>query len=306
MSKFADLALPLIKLGLRVIPHGLYEPSRRPLGESWHERASTSASQVKSWAQEYSGHLGVGVGIVVGDDTHWALDIDEPSALKCPLPKTCIVRSGGGGLHVYFKHDAYSRRMLKPLGSKYVAGRKRPKAVELFVRNHALIAPGNEHHRTGKLYEWARKVKPIAAPKKFIDALVNLPWVQPVLSTTMPDREPGYWSLLALADFLITNNIDFAQRGDHFWVTCPGNLAGWTDGTSHSNPDGNLSSKSIVFIRNGWPAFNCKSQCCDGSNAPKKTWGDFCRFFDPTRRFSIDRHLVERQRQVAEEFRHGR
>jgi hypothetical protein len=303
MPRFADLALPLIRKGFRVIPHGLVDPTRKPLGDCWPERASSDRQQIELWSREYSSNPGVGVGIVVGDDTHWALDVDEPEWVP-KYPRTAVVASGGGGRHIYFKHDAYSRRVLKPLGNKYVVGLIRDKAVELCVRNHALLAPGNVHQKTGVEYRWMRETRPAVAAKKFVDFVASLPWWEGERRTSASSTiASGLWTDDALVACLTAMGIEYEEAGNgKLNVLCPGNTAdGWFDNkATHSRPTGELDSKSSMWVFNGWPAFKCYR--CEGRNHR-----DLFRHYDPLDSlFNIDRWLDQRLRQVEKEFKRGK
>lgn len=98
------------------------------------------------------------------------------------LPKTAIVRSGGGGLHLYFQHDEYSRQKLGMLGVAYIPNpddrAEDRKLLEIFADTYSLQAPGTVHYKTGRVYSWekGRAIRPRRAPRKFVDFLVGLPW----------------------------------------------------------------------------------------------------------------------------------
>jgi hypothetical protein len=297
LSNFLSAAQSIIKLGFRVVPHGNAEPHRHPLVKDWPNVATRDREQIKVWARDFLFHK-PSVGIVAGDESIWALDVDEVEYLDHKPPKTASVRSGGGGLHLYFKHDRYSRSKLLPLGNVFVRGTKRDKAIELFVKPHALLAPGTVHHKTGKVYEWIREMKPAVAPRKFVDAIAALPWNRSTPTGTK-SKESGYWSPDALADCLTAFEVehDAGRRDGQFRVPCPWNA-------SHGKPSDSLSDKTTVFIRDGWPCFSCFSSACQ---TPKKTWRDFVTFHDPLRRrFSIDSWLSEEAARIRKEFRRER
>jgi hypothetical protein len=295
---FLSASQPIVKLGFRVVPHGNVEPHRHPLVKDWPNVATRDLSQLKVWARDFLFHK-PSVGIVVGDDRHWALDVDEPYPQLGFDRYSTEVKSGGGGRHLYFKHDAYSRKVLSPLGNVWVKGKKRDKAVELFVRPHALLAPGTVHHKTGKVYEWVFKMKPITAPKRFVDRVAALPWTRFTTPSTTPSKQTGYWSVAALLDCLAALEVDHeaGRREEQFRVPCPWN-------NSHGTPSDELSDKTTVFLRDGWPCFSCFSSACQ---TPKKTWRDFIMHHDPLRiTFSIDSWLEERNDRIRKEFRHER
>jgi len=297
LSNFLSAAQSITKLGFRVVPHGNAEPHRHPLVKDWPNVATRDREQIKVWARDFLFHK-PSVGIVAGDGDIWAIDADEPERWLT-VQITASVRSGGGGMHFYFKHNAYSRSKLLPLGNVFVKGKKRDKAVELFVKPHALLAPGTVHHKTGKLYHWDQQIKPRVASREFVDKIVALPWAQRSVTQLATTQQTGYWSPGALADCLEALEVehDAGRRDGQFRVPCPWNA-------SHGKPSDSLSDKTTVFIRDGWPCFSCFSSACQ---TPKKTWRDFVTFHDPLRRrFSIDSWLSEEAARIRKEFRRER
>lgn len=292
-SSFLERAMPFARLGFRVLPSGwAAKEDRHPLVRDWGHAATRNREQIAAWSREFA-VLRPAVSILVGDEETWALDADEPEWLGKTLPHTTVVRSGGGGKHLYFKHDRYSRSKLVPLGNVWVKGLKRDKAVELFVRPHALLAPGTVHYRTGQEYAWIRETKPVAAPRNFVDSVAALPWAKSV-TPRASEEQLGYWLPEALEACLKTFGAEYREgrREGQFYVPCP-----FGTHSPGSRPD-----KTAVFLRNGRPCFYCFG-CLD----PKRTWGDFARAHDPLRLlFSIDSWLVAETERVRKEFRHGK
>jgi len=293
---FLSQATAITALGFRVVPHGTVEPHRHPLVLDWPNVASRDARQLRIWSAAFAFHK-PGVGIVIGDDETWVLDVDEPGTylMRRIVPNTTVVRSGGGGLHLYFKHNAYSRKALKPLGNLYVKGKKRDKAVELFVNPHALLAPGTVHCKTGKRYEWTHEMKPRVATQEFVDRVTSLLWAKSVVTES---RGSGYWLPEALEACLAAFGVEYeaGRRQGQYRVPCPWNA-------DHSSPD--KPDKTVVFLRDGWPCFSCLSSACSAPN--KKTIGDFFRFHDPDHSlFSIESWLIAETARVLKEFRHGK
>jgi len=143
---FRNIALPLIKRGVPVIP---VEPGgKRCLLSKWPDRASVSESIVNLWHEECSSY-NVGAvckpqGILVlGCDTRDVLEqIEHETGQK--LPRTFIVRSGGKQYpHVYFKQTDRSR----PLGNRSKAEIFDLQSVDKYV-----VGPGSKL-ANGKSYD---------------------------------------------------------------------------------------------------------------------------------------------------------
>jgi hypothetical protein len=286
------------------VPSGTIEPNRHPLVKDWPNVATRDSDTIAAWAAQFAFNKPA-VAIVAGDGKTWAIDCDEPEWLGKSLPRTSAVRSGGGGLHLYFRHDAYSRRVLVPLGNTYVKGAKRDKAVELFVGPpHPFLAPGTIHQKTGNRYEWIHEMKPKAASRKFVDMVAELPWSRSGNGPqTTSDREPGLWSPAALEACLAEYGVEYetGRYEGQYRVACPGNAEGWADGSLHTKPSDKLTDKTVVGLVNGWPWFKCLSTACEGKRFP-----DFRLRHDPLRLlFSIDSWIETEATRIRKEFRRG-
>src|ERR1039458_2052313 len=109
-SNFLKSAVTLAEMGFLVVPAN----RRHPILKGWPSAATSEPEQIRKWVPKYAK---ASVCIVIrADGDFWALDADVPDWLQKqwgqPLPKTATVRSGGGGLHLYFQHDDYSREKL--------------------------------------------------------------------------------------------------------------------------------------------------------------------------------------------------
>lgn len=99
-------------------------------------------------------HLGLaGFAVIDSDVRHGGPDSVEEieKLLGCKLPATAVVRTGGGGLHVYFTYahglDGKSAVKLRDKDGNEIAG------VEMLAGVHLLQLPGNMH-KSGRRYEW--------------------------------------------------------------------------------------------------------------------------------------------------------
>jgi len=102
----------------------------------------------------------MGNGLCVVDlDRHGTVDgVAEYERLFGPLPKTRTVRTGGGGLHLYFRGD-----LTKSTSSKLGPG------VDTKGTGYVLCPPSN--HVSGNDYELTVDVEPLPLPQAIIDAL---------------------------------------------------------------------------------------------------------------------------------------
>lgn len=106
MTDLLESALALGGQGLAVFP---CEPrGKRPLIRDWPSLATTDPGQIRRWwIQHPSANIGVATGAKSGVVV---IDVDAPegqASLKRleaelgPLPRTAVVRTGSGGLHIY-------------------------------------------------------------------------------------------------------------------------------------------------------------------------------------------------------------
>ena len=182
LCRAVQRALRLAHMGYPVVPSSSKtKNNRHPTVHNWQTEATTDESTILGeWGNLWTDT----VGIVVGTGDVWGIDWDEPDRfpelLRLLRTNSGRVRTGSGGLHTYFLHDAYSRQKLAALpASTYVKGQKRDKAVELFVSApHSFLCPGTRHYKTDRLYTWEVEAPPRKASHKFIDSLLKLPWEQ--------------------------------------------------------------------------------------------------------------------------------
>jgi hypothetical protein len=191
-GNFLQTALTLAEMGFLVVPAN----RRHPIVKDWPTAATRDSEQIRKWVPKYAK---ASVCIVIrADGDFWAIDADVPEWLKKQwgqkLPKTATVRSGGGGLHLYFQNDAYSREKLSQLGVAYIpnpdGNSEDCKLLELYADTHCLLAPGTVHHKTRNVYAWEkdRCMRPRPAPHKFVDFLRGLPWANKNATASAPDH----------------------------------------------------------------------------------------------------------------------
>src|SRR5579859_984859 len=103
VSDFIEIALPLIRRGIAVVPT---QPGLRyPNFPEWQNLATTNEAQVRAWGKENPAYNCVSVAKFGGVGM---FDIDD--LLACvgkgmpQLPETFMVTSPSGGTHGYFIH----------------------------------------------------------------------------------------------------------------------------------------------------------------------------------------------------------
>jgi hypothetical protein len=180
-------ALELAELGLAVLPiHGMGEgsrcacgnkkcssPAKHPRTKHGHKDASTDREQIAMW---WKACASADVGVRTGDG-YVVLDFDPRNGGSASyrqlikrhgeLPQTWTVRTGGGGLHFYFRADNLPTRSGVFQGLDF-------KAAGGFV-----VAPPSIH-QSGHAYRWVkgrgpREVSIAVLPDWIRDAVLNPP-----------------------------------------------------------------------------------------------------------------------------------
>lgn len=162
-----DWALMYAAHGIAVLP--IKKGTKNPgsiVGKGWGQKASKAESQLREW---FENHPERGICCVTGEisDGLVAIDVDsnpgeEINLLEfvehiesCDpdqdeLSKTWVVRSGRGGLHLYFKSKNPDVETLKGLAVNCPG----VKAVDFQAHGAAVVLPPTIHSDTGKSYEW--------------------------------------------------------------------------------------------------------------------------------------------------------
>ena len=143
------------RLGFAVHP---ISRTKAPLSPHGFKDATTDARQIRAWWTEYPD-----ANIGARCDSFFVLDIDPPrggdrtlaqwTGIHGELPRTWIARTGGGGTHYYFEHDA--RLDAIPLGALKTTGID----VKGGGRGYVLLPPSLSSRGP---YRWI--VRPSVAP----------------------------------------------------------------------------------------------------------------------------------------------
>ena len=112
---------------------------------------------------------GQNVGITTGPASNLlVLDVDDPERFEdirkekgWDLPNTKTVRTGGGGLHYYFKYptngESYANRTFKSYG------------FDIRGEGGLVVAPGSVHPETGKTYDIENDTSEVSAPQWLLE-----------------------------------------------------------------------------------------------------------------------------------------
>lgn len=147
-STTLEAALSYADAGLRVLPVARGE--KRPLITNWPSRATAQPDSLRSWWSQFAEPdvgIATGHGLVV-------IDVDPRSGgdvSHLELPPTVEAITGGGGRHLYFRHDTELRSCASALGP----------GVDIRAAKGFVVAPPSTH-RSGQEYEWLRDVRDVA------------------------------------------------------------------------------------------------------------------------------------------------
>jgi putative DNA primase/helicase len=188
-QRYAALGIPVLPMysvtngncdcGKADCPHSGKHP--RVMG-GW-KKATTDRDQIDRWWHK---HPNANIGLLMGSDANIVcLDVDKKhGGLKTlkrlkrelgPLPFTPKVRSGGGGLHYFFRYpDRPVRRDTR--GSIFGPG------VDLLAEKSLVIAPSSAHI-SGQLYKWFKgrrldSIERAPLPQAWLDRIDQRPAVE--------------------------------------------------------------------------------------------------------------------------------
>lgn len=162
-----ESALELARAGFPVFPvHGIKEgrcacgnphcgsPGKHPIRKDWQKSATYDEAKV---AEIFNGLPYANVGIATGDGLV-VVDLDGAEGLATlaswetehgPLPLTPQVRTGGGGLHLYFQCKETIHNSVRRLGE----------GVDIRGEGGFVVGPGSAHI-SGQSYDWVEGRSP--------------------------------------------------------------------------------------------------------------------------------------------------
>jgi len=137
---------------------------KRPTLKGWQSRPRETRGEAKAWAAK--GNVGLRTGKASG---LIVVDVDPGGNVSAlGLPRTAMVNTGRGGLHVYLRCDAAIPNSAGKLGPH----------IDVRGDGGQVVFPGSIHPKTGVRYEWADGCEPwnieiAECPQRIIDRLTR-------------------------------------------------------------------------------------------------------------------------------------
>jgi hypothetical protein len=123
---------------------------KRPILKGWQSRPRATLEQALAWATQ--GNIGLRTGRTSGV---LVIDVDEGGCTEpLGLPPTVTVKTGGNGMHFYFRHKATLGNSSGKLGLH----------IDVRADGGQVVFPGSVHPETGMAYEWAQGRSPAEVP----------------------------------------------------------------------------------------------------------------------------------------------
>jgi putative DNA primase/helicase len=156
---FCEQALQYASFGWRVFP--LHDKDKRPRIANWHEKATTREKQIKRWWATWPN---ANIAIVCDSERGpVVVDIDAPKKGELPgsdllkllrVPKaSCVVRTGSGGRHLYFRPPEQGQTIRRTIRPSFNSGRY---SLDVLGDKGYVVAPPSIHPTTGKRYTLVR------------------------------------------------------------------------------------------------------------------------------------------------------
>ncbi len=150
-------AIKLAERGFRILPVSGpampgSSPGKRPLISKWQQDATTDPDQIRGWFARWPhANIGIATGRESGifvldvDPKHDGLTSLDALRKEIDLPPTLTVRTGSGGLHLYYRYPEGT--LIKNMTSSLGAG------LDIRGEGGQVVAPPSLHV-SGKRYEW--------------------------------------------------------------------------------------------------------------------------------------------------------
>lgn len=169
-------ALQYLKSGYSVVASR--RDDKRPV-HNWTEfqKRQPTEDEVKKWFEaDPNANIGFITGTISG---FFVLDIEasvnfDSFRKEYPIPPTALAKTGGGGLHFYFKCG----ETLKFLTKARIFGTDSKYAVDIRGEGGFVVAAPSIHPKTKKRYEWVLDLGHLSDPPKWLKewAISNQPW----------------------------------------------------------------------------------------------------------------------------------
>lgn len=228
--KMLVYALAYAKKGVPVFPlvPGQKEPliSKADGGNGYHD-ATTDAEQIKAW---WAAEPRANIGIPMARAGLFAIDIDprnggsydQLTAKHGDLPPTLTSQTGGGGLHLVYRHPDCQLEA------------KVPGVPGIDVKVNGYIVAPPSLHPSGNRYEWIGDVRvPVELPEHYVEALrkrkPERPQGRPITKQRVGANDAGdFWLRRALA-----RSQESSRNDTGFWLACLLRDAGVSESEAH-------------------------------------------------------------------------
>lgn len=155
LDVLADLALSLGWVPIPIV-------GKRPILPRWqtitrqtarakmaHAVATNTANNIGILTGEPSGIIVVDVDVAKGGLVFWETLLQEHV-----MPETVTVRTGGGGLHLYFRLDDRTRHLRNATGAIKKVG------IDVKTTGGQVVGVGSIHETTGVMYDYIGGITP--------------------------------------------------------------------------------------------------------------------------------------------------
>lgn len=208
-----EAALEYAAKGWHVFP---VEPQgKRPL-VGWKEAATTDTDTVRKWWTDYPY---ANIGIDCGKSGLVVIDIDDMDAVPALAEKfnfdptkddTAVAKTGGGGMHVYYRAGSNE---IRNSASKVLSG------VDVRGVGGFVVAPPSSHE-SGNPYEWVNEAEPKPIPERAVSVLQyrEEPAPLPVKAPSPTRREKWGIAILSGEAEAVENAVP-GTRNDQLFVS---------------------------------------------------------------------------------------
>jgi hypothetical protein len=209
MAFFKDIATPLIRLGIPVVP--LRAHTKQAFLSDWPSKATTDSAQVETWDREYP-DANVACVAKAHPGGVWFFELDRPEVIQrvqsdtgkllFNIP-TLKVRSRPGRGHFYFRQSTRSIEMGN-ISQDFVTGTDWSARVD----NQYVVGPGSWHPDSGQQYHIfeGSPLELIKAPDWLIDWLISQKTVETVDEPeARTDQSPFVYTEQEKKEFKITD-----------------------------------------------------------------------------------------------------
>ena len=279
--KFADRALPYVRMGINVIP--LRPATKDAYWTAWPEMLRQSGLPTEEDIQKHSKHhpsdnvgavaeLRLGGALMIDADSIKLIEKIEAETNR-KMPETMMVRSGREpwAAHYYFVHTEYSLARLKNSG---LAG-----LGQIQIRNKYVVGAGSVHPDTGNTYE-SNGATILPIPDWLVDWIVGCsdPEKPKKVSAFMGEHGDVNEKREYSENFCFRNGVEV--RGEWRNYTAPGGQKGFALDVRCSNEEQHTEeskpSATSILVADG---LGLDVKCMHG-HCSALTWDDFRKHYE--------------------------